>query len=408
MRKFRLAIAVLVLVIALSGCTQSNPPTNTDGSFQGVSVGDNQADATQESAQISSIQLDGITPIMFFTKEESIDTEGDRTWPTLSLWRKVGNEEPIMIADKIGKKGEFPASFDLTPNKQQLLINLESKLMALDLQTLQLKQLFVPKKQVANFIFTQDDKQIIVWDQNYETTDYNFFVHKVDLASGVTTQLGQGNSQQVANAYQDGDNQDGAGSLYVQGLNGDNLLLYQTLGEASAPWVFDLKKGTLQRTPNTRAELYYAYSSAGNAIAKATGVIDNICNTFAGNAPSTYNLLDPMTGKTLGTFGDGQRVADFYRFSPDGKKAWYAQFETVKDETSCDDKVERSFYEYDLATSKITQVSGNDQQVFDQWFPDKAGFDYNEIERIVMYKAQKWYEFADKESLIDVYPQSGV
>lgn len=348
------------------------------------------------------------TPVAIYTEQtKEVDGKG-RTWPTIKIWKKVGDQQPALLADNIGKIGEYPNSFLLTPDNKALIVNLESKLQMLDLETKVLKDIFKPKKQVQSFIFSRDGKRLFIWDQVYASSnDYEYFIHSLDLSTGAVKLMKHSNT--------------GGNFFFFSGEREDGILAVdQAMGEASVPWYFNPKTAELKQTPGTSASLYGMSSSTGKYVASVTSSVQNICNDFSGEDASTFNLIDRVTGKVVDAIGVKDNATQIVAFSPDDTKVMYkshAPFIETPGQTQEDRRLEcnvpkpATWYVKTIGGSAATSLTKADAAAMRaSWYPKTAYFDAqyvaisdNEVAYVLTYKEKEFFRNRNKVSLVGYF-----
>ena len=118
--------------------------------------------------------------LLFVEEIDSLSTAG-RSWPIHRIMRKVGDAQVEFLAE-VGAIGEYPAAYELSPNKEFLLISLEHKLQVLDLATKELSDLFVPHYRIDNMSISADGGRIFVWDMDpYDGDDSVYRFHEINM-----------------------------------------------------------------------------------------------------------------------------------------------------------------------------------------------------------------------------------
>ncbi len=273
---------------------------------------------------------DGKVPVIIY-KEEVTSSEGSsgRSYPTIRIWRKVG-AQPYEELATVGRVDEYPIDVSLSHNKKTLLINLESRLQLLDLETRELKDIFTPTKSTyLGAIFSPDDKELFIWDQFYAREDEKeYFVHRLNLETFQDTILFTGVN----------------GSMYgpIVWREDNKIILYEPLGEFARSWYFDLETNQILQTPNSNMSGFV--SRNGMLMSVVNSHVEDICNEFSGDAWSGYKILDPVTGALLGGLKQQWKPAGISAFSRDGKEILYSVGENVTSRENCAVNVGSSRY----------------------------------------------------------------
>ncbi|MDD3723847.1 MAG: hypothetical protein PHW92_15450 [Lutibacter sp.] len=307
----------------------------------------------------------GHLPVVIYMQQVKTISNGSRTWPTVKILRKVGNEEPEILAE-VGKVGEYPNNFKLSPDNKFLLVNLESKLQILNLTTKELKDLFIPKRQVLSVSYSPDEKQLFIWDQKYAPTDGNnsYYVHLFTLADQKDQIIKQGSN---ASAF--------FGSVW---RNDNKVILNEALGEFSRPWYFDLNNNQMFKTMVDFASGFT--SESGKAMAVVKDSVVDVCNDFSGSASSVYNIIDPVSGNILGTIGGSGNRVSVLAISSDDEEAVYQAEKPWTNRDDCSKTPERNYYKVQISSGKVTKLS-NVADVLKSWNVNYVGataeYDYN-------------------------------
>lgn len=308
-------------------------------------------------------------PVVLIYTQETKKIDNDwRSWPTVQILRKVGAAEPEVLAE-VGKVGEYPISMELSPDKKSLLINLESKLQILDLATKQLKDLFIPKRQVLSFTYSPDKTQLFIWDQAYASQDgiNNYYAHHLTLATGQDEILAQGESR--SSFY---------GSIW---RDDGKIIMGEARGEVSSLYFFDLSSNQLIKTPgdNYMGEL----SEDGKIMVTITKWTEDVCNEFRGSIPGGFDVIEPTSGKVLDTVSIAQRGAWFMAFSPDNSKILYQTEKPHTNPEDCDKTLDELFFIKTIGVDQITPIS-DPIGILTQWnqAPDRATWRYDDQTRI--------------------------
>lgn len=330
--------------------TKQPIPTNNQNAFQ-----------TTETPKPQVEHL----PVVIYTERIKTTDDNSRSWPTVKIMRKVGDAEPEVLAE-IGKVGEYPNSFQLSPDKKFLLVNLESKLQILNLETKELRDLFTPKRQVLSVSYSPDAKQLFIWDQKYASRDEDrsYYVHLLTLENQQDQIVKQGNSVRPF-----------FGSVW---RNDDKVLLSEAHGEFSRPWYYNLTNNQLSETPGSFAS--GLVSESGKVMAVVKDRTDDICNDFSGDAPSVYNVIDPVSGDILGTIGSSGNRVSVLAFSPDDNEALYVTEKPWTNQDDCNKDPEKNYFKAQISSGQATKLS-NVADVLESWNVNYVGatveYDYD-------------------------------
>src|SRR3569623_1375400 len=100
--------------------------------------------------------------VLYITTATSSDIEG-RNWPTKIVWRREGNAVPEVMA-AVGKEGEYPSTFALSPDHNYLAVNLEKAVDLVDLKTKKKTRVFTTDKWVIAAGFSSDSSKLLITD----------------------------------------------------------------------------------------------------------------------------------------------------------------------------------------------------------------------------------------------------
>jgi len=252
----------------------------------------------------------GSIPVIIYGEEIKHEETFNRRWPTYRLIRKVGDNEPEELVE-VGKVGEFPADFVLSPDKKFLLVNFENKLKLLDLETKQLEQLIeLEKSNYRGAIFSPDGSQLFIWDQNYvePEAEREYFVHVFNLKDRTGKIINRGSRDY---------------SLFPLSWRDDDkvVMLEPRGGGPAGLFYYDLKTNELQSVPGR--EWVGPASKNGRLMGEANSSIGDACNAYSGNAVGSFEIFDPVSGEQFGRVGDDSKVVSIVAFSPDNREIIY-------------------------------------------------------------------------------------
>lgn len=264
---------------------------------------------------------DGKTPVLIYRDEISSTNTAERGYPTIKIWRKIGSE-PYEELATVGKVGEYPIEVTLSQDKKSLLVNLESKLQLLDLETKELRDIFVPEKSTyLGAVFSPDNKYLFIWDQFYaEPEDNQYFVHKLNLETLEDVVLVSGEDKEVYSP-----------TLWRED---GKIIVAQLMGEFANSWYFDLEKNSLVQIKG--GPMAGHVSADGKSMSVVNAFVGNICNEFSGDAWSGYKIIDPVSGIVQGGLRQQGKPAGIGAFSPDGKQIIYSVSENIVSKEQCD------------------------------------------------------------------------
>lgn len=351
------------------------------------------------------------TPVVIYTEEikQTMDEKQSRSFSTVRIMEKVGNDVPVLLADNIGKVGEYAHDFKLSPDKKTLYISLESKMQKLDLATKTLTDFFTPKKQVQSYLISKDGKRMYIWDQIYaSTTDAGYYLHLLDLTTNTDKILKQGTLADGTYLFISSEREDGI------------LTLVKAMGEGSVPWSFNPKTGELRSVPEIPSTLLHEISSTGKYIASNTEDVAAICNDIFGGISSIFVINDSYTGKKIDTFGIKNMATDILGYSPGDTEILFSSYAALSKPTpenkgstkDCENyKPTKTYYRMSIGTGKPVAVA-NYQEVLNQWNPSSTNFDSKyvsisdqQVQYVITYKGNEIFRPATKQQVVEYFEQ---
>jgi DNA-binding beta-propeller fold protein YncE len=364
-----LFISILLLAIILGGGIwywqqKAKLPSEEElvvkpkGSKAKIEVIDRKAQI-KEIGEIPTLK-EGKIPIVIFSQEIKTAVEADgRSWPTVRIFQKIGNSKPEILAE-VGKIGEYPRSYALSPDKKFLLINLEKKLQILDLESKELKDLFVPKQEITDILYSPDGKQIFIWDQGLENE--SFYVHIFTISTGKDEIIKEG---VIENFYY-------SLNHYPLKWREDGKILIGSPGEFNviiAGYV-DLTTSQIVETPENYAIYpWTVFSKTGKLMNVHEGWISNICETFNGEVPNKYNIVDTVSGRVFGTIEMRDQAVEIIAFSPDDKEILISTYKPWTKEEDCQKEPIRNYYKAEISSGRLTKID-NPLEVLAKWNVD--------------------------------------
>ncbi len=228
----------------------------------------------------------------------------------------------------------------------------------LDIATKKLTDIFIPKKEVRNVIFSPDGAQLMIWDQKNvpEEDDQRSYVHIFDLATKTGHVIRKSHDTSM---------------FHLLSWRSDGkVIVAELMGETSGLWSMDVKSGHMKKTPvNASAG---PMSDNGMMMAIVKNTITDICNHLSGTSPSAYNVVDPVSGDVRGVI-DGKSESIFVlAFSPDGSEVLYRAAKPWDKEDRCGHAQKWRYYKKHL-TSGDTVALTDKSETLRLWDRDYVG-----------------------------------
>ena len=287
--------------------------------------------------------------MIIFSQEIKTAEASGRIWPTVRIFRKIDNSKPEILAE-VGKIGEPPASFALNPDKKFLLINLEKKLQILDLESKEIRGLFVPKRKIRDIVYSPDGKQIFIWDQ--EMYDSLFYLHLFTINTGKDEIIKEGSS--------------GASYYYpIKWRDDGKIILEKAIGEFSELYYLDLLTKQIIKTDHTSSP-FTVFRRTGRAMNAEKSWISDICNRFSGDAPNSYEIIEPVSNKIFETIGIKDEAVDVLAFSPDNKEILVSTYKPWTKEEDCQKEPIRNHYKDEISSGRLIKID-NPLEVLAKW-----------------------------------------
>lgn len=258
------------------------------------------------------------SPMILFSEEVGAVTGANRSWRVVAVYEKRG-AEPAKKLFQVGSVGEYPKSIRLSPDKQFLLVDLESKLQRYTFATNELEDLFIAQQGIGGVDFSPDGREVFIWDQAYPAIDKRYFAHRVELSTGRTTLVASGLADPMVDP---------------SWLPNDVVILHQARGEVAIPWRLSLSTGEFTQV---KEGLFSGrMSQTGKLMAVSTTFIVDACNDFSGDAKSGFDLVETDTGNKVAAIDGRGKAVRFYAFSPDDRQALYSVYTPFSDREQCE------------------------------------------------------------------------
>ncbi len=304
---------------------------------------------TETPIPLPAVSSSPLPVTLLYTEVSNTILTSTRLYEVDNIYRKVGDAKPELLAT-VGKIGEFPVSFTLSPDKKTLLINLESKLQTLDLTSKTLTTVFTPKNQVFGVVYSPDGTRLFVWDQKDDSRNYS--IHDFNLGSKKDTILTQGTVDQFA--------------YYPLHWRKDNIVVIGVgKGEFSTMASYNIATKKLVTTSGDPA--LGTLSQTGMRMATTGETIEDICNDFSGSTSSSQKIIDPISAKEYATIGSGTKDLSIIAFSPDDKSVAYSEVPPTTTKSDCDKSQAKTYYQTSVdSTGTATQVD-NINALLNSW-----------------------------------------
>jgi dipeptidyl aminopeptidase/acylaminoacyl peptidase len=282
-------------------------------------------EVTNENTEVSDSSDQSETT--FYTLRESSNTVDGRTYQVLGLYKKTPNTDGVKIATLGGSHQEQPRSFAVRPDKKLIAVNLETKLITVDVQTGAQTTVYTPKYTVGgNIVFSPDGTQLAFIDGSIYGQYQERSIYTLDLATNKATL--HYSTKTVLN--EDGSFNPFKVSEIAVWRKDDVLVMSYGPGKDCAKYVyslFDLKTHTVttQSVPSfdlRSADGMYIASTDATMIPEACSSLPNMCDDGYQIA-TQYRVLDPLSNERLGTFGDTTTDVSFVALSPDNSAVLY-------------------------------------------------------------------------------------
>lgn len=317
-----------------------------------------------QSDQKSAKTGEPASPYLIYAETISEVNNSDRSWPTKNIYRTSnGTSKEFLVT--VGKVGEFPGRFFLSPDKNSLYINLESKLQVLNLSTKQLSDVLNAEYSIGTLVFSSDGQSMMVWDQKYASSDKHYALHRVNLSTKQDTIVKTGILE------------DDPDYLEPYSWRDDSkIAMIEPLGEAVKYWYFDLEDLSIKQAHIGDVGFGYAEGQLGKLLAVPTTTIANICNEMSGLSPNGYEIIDNISGsKTAGFSVPGVEV-NLVGFSADDKDLLYYTSPLATNDDECLATRAKSYYKYNIASDTSVPVA-DFPTLLSEWQIDKIGADFS-------------------------------
>lgn len=276
--------------------------------------------------------------VLYYTTKTTTES-GDRNWPTIELFRQTESTGATSVAT-LGKVGEYPSNFRLSPNDRYLAVSLEQSAAVLDLVTGQLHRVMTAKYFVSGLVFSPDSKKLFVWDQGQDTGDNSYTAHSIDLATYADHEVARGSLDL---------------SFSPAAWRADGLVVmmryYYPIGTV---YTFDPTSGRTKQVDDTTSIAHLVAADG-----KYYSLVDSVntpCNEYSGSAFSRYHVKSVANGKEVGTFGDGTRENVMLTYSPDDTEVLWSSTPIPTDHAQCANQT-KQYYRQKIVGGQPIEVA---------------------------------------------------
>ncbi len=348
-KTLELSVFVFILVFLLAGMfglflftykTQTPSPVQIEESKTEYPISEQYTPGT---AQIPDSLV-----LIYGTQVNTTDSKG-RGWPTMHIWMKKGNNNPIFIAE-VGKVGEYPYGYKLSYSKKYLAVNLEKAVDIINLQTKEKKRIFTTNKWINGVTFSLDDSKLLISDGAIYDSEDSKDIHSINLASGEDTLL----IADLAKAVSDPSGLEGDVLPVIWRKDGILLyypLTYKDCGGGSR--MLDLAHKTATSTYGR------GFSEDGTRAFGKT--IESIPNTYqdemcgSASQAAIVSVVDPVSGKIYGQVGKRGDPLALIAFSPDNSQVLFMT--TTNGEASLKDRIYKYYVQTIGDTTEPTLIN---------------------------------------------------
>lgn len=361
------AFAVIILLLASSVLiipyfSKSNENTSGDEKFIFLS---NQNISVVAEAEV----IKGDIPTIIYSQNSEL----------VKILKKTGTAEPEILTE-LDENGSYHHDFALSLDRKYLAIYFNDKLRILNLETKELKDLFVPIIQVIKVSFSPDGKKLLIIDQAYDGTlnQDHYYIHLFDITTQEDSIIMQGIDSDMRH-------------IYEAVWRADNKVILARGGSMDGDYLYlDLSNKQLIKTLRDDYDVAVGYgliSPKGKAIAvKRARIYDNCSDGYLTNV---YDIIDPLTGEILRRISSLERNIEVLGFSYDEKEVLYAEEALITNRNDCDKEVEREFYKVNIFSGEITKLSNIPEDFKNIGYIDvKNEYDFNKSAWVATVNSQ--------------------
>ncbi len=307
--------------------------------------------------------LNEISDYVFAVEESKVRGPG-RAFPVLSIYKRVNNQEPIKFAT-IGGVNEYPNSFALSPNKRKVAVNLESKLVIVDIATGEIETLFLAKYQIGGQIsFSKDGSKIAFIDgSQYKVGPppdykYAYTLYILDLETRELQALAQNETFQYEHVE--------------SWQSNDRLVLSFTPAKGCA-----LPRYGLLNTVTNNIEEKVSLNEGGMyhkdlKTQSLNSIVPNSCQSLAsenmcGERAYTFyqkrNFLNSTNNIDLNDIGEIGKGLGSSIISPDLNSVLYSMYDLPTEALQCEQPRLLGYFLKDLVTGEVNNIDNLGDQL---------------------------------------------
>ena len=262
--------------------------------------------------------------VLYITTATSSDIEG-RNWPTKIVWRREGNAVPEVMA-AVGKEGEYPSTFALSPDHNYLAVNLEKAVDLVDLKTKMKTRVFTTDKWVIAAGFSSDSSKLLITDGAVYAGEESLKpLYIIDIKTGTKSVV-------VPDVRLLG-----LGDIAPVLLRSDGVLLFNEIGykDCGIPGLYMLDAA--HKTATTTYEKYGLSDDGTLAIGSAIETApvppeqEGMCSP--GAYPTVASVVEPVSGSVAGRVGKSGEPFTLVAFSPDHTQVLFKTSKDLKEYT---------------------------------------------------------------------------
>ena len=323
--------------------------------------------STQSESSVSTTPLDVKNSeavvysdlVLYATQESEIPGNG-RGYPVLGLYKMEREKEPVKFSS-VGAYNEYPVEFAVSPNRKKVAVNLETKLVVIDVETGVKETIFTPEFVVGGRIaFSSDGTQLAFIDGNYFVSSEYSTLYTFDLANKkLIPQLSSAEMKFID----------------VDAWRSDNVIvLSATAGKGCALPEYSLYDLTTKKLSSETVPDFRLRSGDGTYVVIPTKTdtpdaclnVGSMCD-YAYKATMHYRVYDPLTNVILGEFGQDKARVEFITLSPDDGSVLYKVIPWPTTEAQCDDTASGLEYYVKNFSSNTVEIVKDLESKLTEW-----------------------------------------